>query len=73
MAARLAPRRQRAVLDGFFVAAAALAVATILSGHLTATPLFILLVGNAILALDTQERATRRSCETASTPHATPT
>ena len=71
VAARLTPRRHRALLDGYFIAAAGLAVATILSGHLTATPLLILLVGNAILALDAQERATRYSCGTASTPHGT--
>jgi uncharacterized membrane protein YecN with MAPEG domain len=60
-AARLSPSRHRGLLDGYFIAAAALSVATILSGHLTATPVFILLVGNAILALDAQERASRRS------------
>ena len=68
VAARLSPRRHRALLDGYMIGAASIALATILFGHRTATPVFILLVGNAILALDAQARETRRSCRAAREP-----
>ena len=63
VAARLSPRRHRAVLNAWFVVAAALAVGSIIAGRLVAAPLLILLIGNAIWGLDTQERETRRGAE----------
>jgi hypothetical protein len=59
----LVPARaaHRAILYAWLVILAALAVATIFAGRLGATPLFILLIGNAIWALAALERKDKRS------------
>jgi hypothetical protein len=53
LAARLTSRRQRTLLLVLLVVAAGLVIATMSTGRLWWTPLFILLTGNAIWSLDT--------------------